>query len=72
MFSKHHSFNMVSSGAATAGSERVRARKGHGASAKRPRPPLTWADLEALDKNMTLVAQRLALEYGYTLQAPQH
>lgn len=59
-----------SGGASADANDRVRARKGHGASARRPRPPLSWADLESLDPNMTMVAQRLALEYGYSL-APQ-
>jgi len=53
-------------------SERVRARKGHGANAKRTRTPITWAQLEAIDKNMTLIAQQLALEYGYALHPPKH
>lgn len=45
--------------------ERVRARKGHGSNAKRQRKPLTWAELNLVDTNMTQVAQRLAKEYGY-------
>lgn len=43
------------------GSERVRARKNHG-----KRPPLTWAELELVDANMTRVARLLAAEYGYS------
>ena len=39
---------------------RVRARKGHG-----KRAALDWATLSSVDPNMTLVAKRLAAEYGY-------
>lgn len=51
---------------ATARSERVRPRRGHGASARRKKVPLTWAALAAVDPSMTRVAQLLAREYGYS------
>ena len=48
-------------------SERVRARKGHG---KGKGLPLAWADLAAIDPNMTQVAQMMATQYGYQLELP--
>lgn len=47
--------------------DRVRARKGHGANARRQKTPLTWAALDAIDKNMSAVARIMAREYGYSL-----
>ena len=46
---------------------RVCARKGHGSGARRPKPKLMWSELDRIDPNMTQVARRLALEYGYSV-----
>ncbi|KAL1526103.1 hypothetical protein AB1Y20_014832 [Prymnesium parvum] len=45
--------------------EKVRARR-HG----RKRPPIEWSTLDRLDRNMSAVAQRMALAYGYALVVP--
>ncbi|KAL3901530.1 MAG: hypothetical protein SGPRY_012264 [Prymnesium sp.] len=44
-------------------SEKVKARRGHG----RRRPGLTWQQLDAIDFNMSSVARRMAVSYGYEL-----
>ena len=46
-----------------ASSEKVRARRGHG---KKRGKPLTWTDLAVVDSNMTMIAKRLAEDYGYS------
>ena len=47
----------------TGEAERVRARKGHG----RKKAVLSWQMLQAIDPNMTDVAQHMAISYGYDL-----
>ena len=45
------------------GSEKVRARRGHG----RKKSPLTWDTLIAIDSDMARVAALMAQQYGYNL-----